>query len=141
MPTLPPQALKYHPDMKRDNKEAAEAKFKEISTAYSELSNVQTRHQYDTGGGEWNAHYSPPRTHESPFGGAGHDHRPLSKEEADAMYEELFGRPRPPESEFRSRRSRPRRGESQGSQLDSMARKAVIGLNKLLNTVLSVFLR
>lgn len=38
---------KYHPDLNRDNPEAAAEKFKEISEAYEVLSNKQKRAQYD----------------------------------------------------------------------------------------------
>ena len=36
-------AKKYHPDLNPDNKEQAEAKFKEVSEAYEVLSDSQTR--------------------------------------------------------------------------------------------------
>lgn len=46
-------ALKYHPDHAPEGqKEAAEAKFKEISEAYAVLSDPQKRQQYDTFGSE-----------------------------------------------------------------------------------------
>ncbi len=40
-------AKKYHPDANPDNKEAAEAKFKEVNEAYEVLSNPQKRKMYD----------------------------------------------------------------------------------------------
>ena len=40
-------AKKYHPDANPDNKEAAEAKFKEVSEAYENLSDPQKRKMYD----------------------------------------------------------------------------------------------
>ncbi len=43
-------AKQYHPDMNTDNKEAAAEKFKEVSEAYSVLSDDQKRRQYDTFG-------------------------------------------------------------------------------------------
>lgn len=40
-------AKKYHPDANLDNKEQAEAKFKEVNEAYEVLSNPQKRKMYD----------------------------------------------------------------------------------------------
>jgi len=53
-------ALEWHPDKHNDaNKEAAEAKFTEISEAYEVLNDDEKRRKYDNGediqmdGGEW----------------------------------------------------------------------------------------
>lgn len=43
-------ARKYHPDVNKDNKEEAEEKFKEISTAYEVLSDEKKKKMYDTYG-------------------------------------------------------------------------------------------
>lgn len=43
-------SVKWHPDRNPDNKEEAEAKFKEIVEAYDVLSDPQKRQQYDTFG-------------------------------------------------------------------------------------------
>jgi len=40
-------AKKYHPDVSTENKEVAEAKFKEISEAYEVLSDADKRKMYD----------------------------------------------------------------------------------------------
>jgi len=45
-------AMKWHPDRNQDNKEVAEKKFKEISTAYSVLSDTKKKDIYDQFGEE-----------------------------------------------------------------------------------------
>lgn len=45
-------ALKYHPDMNKDDPKSAEEKFKEISEAYGVLSDEEKRKQYDVYGEE-----------------------------------------------------------------------------------------
>ena len=59
-------AKKYHPDANPDDKEGAEAKFKEINEAYETLSDKQKRQMYDQfgfdgpqfGGGQGGGYYS-----------------------------------------------------------------------------------
>lgn len=60
------QALEWHPDKHKDNKEAAERRFKEINEAYQILSDSQKRRAYDQFG---HAAFSPGGA--SGFGGAG----------------------------------------------------------------------
>jgi len=69
-------AIKWHPDKHVDDKKAAEEKFKEISEAYSVLSDPKKKREYDTGGMD--------------FGGFGDfdDFDPF------AMFESFFGRHR-----------------------------------------------
>lgn len=45
-------AFKYHPDKNKDNMEEAQVKFKEISNAYSILSDPESRNKYDMLGDE-----------------------------------------------------------------------------------------
>ncbi len=69
-------AIKWHPDKHVDDKKEAEEKFKEISEAYSVLSDPKKKREYDTGGMDFEG-----------FGGFD-DFDPF------AMFESLFGRSR-----------------------------------------------
>lgn len=65
------QALEWHPDKHKDNKEGAEKKFKEINAAYQVLSDTEKRRAYDQYG---HAAFSPggmPGGAGGPFGQAG----------------------------------------------------------------------
>lgn len=71
------QALEWHPDRHKDNKEAAEKRFKEINEAYQILSDTSKRQAYDQFG---HAAFSPgggmpgggsPFAGGNPFGGGG----------------------------------------------------------------------
>jgi len=74
-------AQQYHPDKNPDNP-AAEEKFKQISEAYSALSNDQKRSDYDLMRSEWT---DDPRRSIDPFGMGGIPHGFTS------MFEDMFG--------------------------------------------------
>jgi DnaJ-class molecular chaperone len=73
------QALEWHPDRHKDDKEAAEKRFKEINEAYQVLSDSQKRSAYDQyghaafspGGGFGGASGGNPFAGGNPFGGSG----------------------------------------------------------------------
>merc|ERR1719191_2477978 len=73
-------ALKYHPDKNPENKEQAEESFKKISKAYDTLRDPEKRKMYDQFG-----HDGPP------MGGTGCNTSSMSREEADAMFNLIFG--------------------------------------------------
>ncbi len=60
------QALEWHPDRHKDNKEAAEKRFKEINEAYQILSDTQKRAAYDQYGHQA---FAPGGGGGGPFGG------------------------------------------------------------------------
>lgn len=62
------QALEWHPDRHKDDKEAAEKKFKEINEAYQVLGDSQKRQQYDQFG-KAGASGNPFAGGGNPFGG------------------------------------------------------------------------
>ena len=68
-------AIKWHPDKHVDDKKEAEEKFKEISEAYSVLSDPKKKREYDTGGFDFDFgdfdNFDPFAMFESFFGGRG----------------------------------------------------------------------
>lgn len=61
------QALEWHPDKHKDNKEAAEKRFKEINEAYQVLADPQKRQAYDQFG---HAAFAPGGGARNPFAGS-----------------------------------------------------------------------
>jgi DnaJ family protein B protein 6 len=68
-------AIKWHPDKHVDDKKEAEEKFKEISEAYSVLSDPKKKREYDTGGVDFDFgdfdDFDPYSIFKSFFGGKG----------------------------------------------------------------------
>src|SRR3989344_5302988 len=64
------QALEWHPDKHKDNKEAAEKRFKEINEAYQVLSDSKKRSAFDQFGHQAFSPGGAGRAGGSPFGGA-----------------------------------------------------------------------
>jgi DnaJ-class molecular chaperone len=85
------QALKFHPDRNQENKVEAEAAFKEVSEAYSVLSDPQKRAGYDSfgsagaGAGDFGRGFGA-----SPFAG-GFGGQPVNMEQAERLFREMFG--------------------------------------------------
>ena len=92
-------AIKWHPDKNPENKEEAEAKFKEISEAYQVLSDPQKKELYDNygeeglkqenmGGGGMNAHFNSPDDIFKMFFGANGKHPFANGFGNDDMFEQ-----------------------------------------------------
>lgn len=62
-------ARKYHPDLNPENKQEAEAKFKEVQEAYDVLGDPEKKTQYDRFGKAFNQGGFPPGGGAGPFGG------------------------------------------------------------------------
>ncbi|OGS56820.1 MAG: molecular chaperone DnaJ [Euryarchaeota archaeon RBG_19FT_COMBO_56_21] len=100
-------AMKYHPDMNKDNAKASEEKFKELSEAYEVLMDDDKRARYDqyghagvestfrTGGFDWSdfTHFSDISDIFGDFGGSG-----------GGIFDQFFGRSRRGPQEGRSLR-------------------------------------
>jgi molecular chaperone DnaJ len=111
-------ARQYHPDLNGNDPEAAE-RFKEISKAYSVLSDPEKRQRYDAYGEAGLDGFTGPGT--DPFGGFG----PSFDDLLGAFFgggDPFSGRPRT--------RSRARRGESIGMRLRLPFTEAVFGVSK-----------
>ena len=61
-------AKQYHPDLNPDDKEGAEAKFKEATEAYEVLSDTEKKQKYDQFG---HAAFDPTQAQGGGFNGAG----------------------------------------------------------------------
>lgn len=72
-------ALKWHPDRNTDNKVEADIQFKRISEAYQLLSDPGRRSLYDRTGSDVGG------------SGGGSTTGPLSREEAEAIFKQMFG--------------------------------------------------
>jgi len=72
-------AIKYHPDNAKGDKDAAEAKFKELAEAYEVLSDPAKRQRYDQFG------------HEGLRGAGVHDFSSMGTGDIFSMFEEIFG--------------------------------------------------
>ncbi|KAF8409190.1 hypothetical protein HHK36_005264 [Tetracentron sinense] len=90
-------AMKWHPDKNPNNKEAAEAKFKQISEAYEVLSDPQKRAVYDQYGEEGLKGQVPPPEASGPSGdsffqtGNGPTVFRFNPRNADDIFSEFFG--------------------------------------------------
>ncbi|XP_039125811.1 dnaJ homolog subfamily B member 1-like [Dioscorea cayenensis subsp. rotundata] len=90
-------AMKWHPDKNPNNKNEAEAKFKQISEAYDVLSDPQKRAVYDQYGEEGlKGQVPPPGAGGSSFfggggGGGGGDGGRFNTRSADDIFAEFFG--------------------------------------------------
>jgi molecular chaperone DnaJ len=77
-------AKEHHPDMHKENKKAAEERFKEISEAYEVLADAEKRKRYDAGGFEGVA---------NDFGSQGFQWRDFSRQgDVADIFGDIFGR-------------------------------------------------
>ena len=140
-------ARKYHPDVNKDSKEAAD-KFKEISCAYDILGNKEKRQKYDNneiddegkptgfgagfGGGAGGGNYYNYSTGGNPFG-AGAQGFDFSSIFGEDIFSQFSGGQSRGFSGFSSRTNRPRKGEdiSYSMRIDFLS--AAQGAEKKVN--------
>lgn len=140
-------ARKYHPDVNKDSKEAAD-KFKEISCAYDILGNKEKRQKYDNneiddegkptgfgagfGGGAGGGNYYNYSTGGNPFG-AGAQGFDFSSIFGDDIFSQFSGGQGRGFSGFSSRTSRPRKGEDVSYSMRVDFLSAAQGTEKKVN--------
>lgn len=79
-------AMEYHPD--RNKSPGAEDKFKSVAEAYTVLSNERSKREYDLGMGSYGRQPFPGGyPQQQGYPGA----RPMSPQEAEALFREIFG--------------------------------------------------
>lgn len=102
-------AMKYHPDKNPNNKEKAEAKFKECAEAYEVLSDPEKRRPYDQFG------------HEGLRGMGMRDYSHMRWQDISSIFEDIFGGFGGFEDIFGmgGRRSAARRGPTRGYDLET----------------------
>lgn len=110
-------ARKYHPDVSQDNKEEAEAKFKEVSEAYEILSDSEKRSRYDQFG---HAGTDPNGFGAGGFGGAGADFGGFGD-----IFDMFFGG-----GAGGARRSGPQKGGDLRYDMELSFQEAAFGLEK-----------
>ena len=116
-------AKKYHPDANPDNKEAAEAKFKEVNEAYEVLSNPQKRKMYDRFGaggpfGGGNGYYSYTSSDFGDFGDLGD------------IFSSFFGSGFGGQRTNSRRNNGPRKGEDLNISLEITFEESFLGTEK-----------
>jgi molecular chaperone DnaJ len=129
-------ARKYHPDVNAGDK-TAEAKFKEINSAYEVLSDKEKRKKYDKYGDKWQyadqfeqaEQQQAQYWRQSPGGGSGF-HYSGDIGNMDSILEELFGAGRM--GGF-SRRSQPRRGHDLESPIEVTLEEAYHGTTRTIS--------
>jgi DnaJ-class molecular chaperone len=118
-------AFQYHPDKNKDNKEA-EIKFKEISNAYSVLSNPESRQKYDMLGDE--------NYNNEAGGGGGHEEPNM-----DELFQHLFGSRRGGHNPFGGHDMfggfHEQRGHNQKQQCNNIVKQHDITLDDIYNGI------
>lgn len=88
-------AIKWHPDKNPDNKQEAEEKFKEISEAYTVLSDPKKRQEYDNGGISFEdfgfSNFDPFQMFNDFFGGKGFGFGGFGDDDDDDFFGKGFG--------------------------------------------------
>ncbi len=121
---------KYHPDKNPDNKEAAEAKFKEVKNAYDILSDPQKKQIYDRFGYDAAMGQGGPGGGAGGFGGFGGGSFSFDAEDLDLgdVFSSIFGGG----GRGQQRQSRSNRGQDLAYELEISLEEAVNGVERTI---------